>query len=175
MKYKIFILTILLLVVSCATEEEVFVPIEKITDTGKEFSMENFKQIGFKKSKEYNVEDLPGAKSAYYGFIKNALGNPEDYEVRFYDNHQDAVQLGVKYADNITGENACLKKDCSLWTENLNQRIHLEGGRNNTWNTTPDTKYMNYVIHNNLILMCPGYNEEDALVNCTHMINKINQ
>ena len=83
--------------------------------------------------------------------------------------------MGVKYADNITGENACLKKDCSLWTENLNQRIHLEGGRNDTWNTTPDTKYMNYVIHNNLILMCPGYNEEDALVNCTNMINKINQ
>ena len=103
------------------------------------------------------------------------LGNPEDYEVRFYNNHQDAVQLGAKYADNITGEGACIKKSCSLWTENLNQRVHLEGGRNNTWNGTPDTKYMNYVIHNNLILMCPGYNEEDALINCTNMIEKINQ
>ena len=176
MKYKIImLLTILLLIISCAEEKEVFIPIAKITDDGKEFSIENFNQIGFKKSKEYNVEELPGAKSAFYGFIKNDLGDPEDYEVRFYNNHQDAVQLGKEYAENITGEGACIKKSCSLWTENLNQRVHLEGGRNNTWNGTPDTKYMNYVIHNNLILMCPGYNEEDALINCTNMIDKINQ
>ena len=71
MKYKIImLLTILLLIISCAEEKEVFIPIEKITDDGKEFSIENFNQIGFKKSKEYNVEELPGAKSAFYGFIK---------------------------------------------------------------------------------------------------------
>lgn len=173
--YKVLLFMILILVLSCSPKEEVFVPIEKVTDTGKEFSIENFKEIGFKKSKEYDVKNLPNATSAFFGFVKNELGNPEDYEIRFYANHKEAVQSGTKYADNITGENACLKKDCSLWTENLNQRIHLEGGRNDTWNTTPDTKYMNYVIHNNLILMCPGYNEEDALVNCTNMINKINQ
>ena len=48
MKYSMLLLTILLLVISCGQEEEVFVPIEKVTDTGKEFSIESFKQIGFK-------------------------------------------------------------------------------------------------------------------------------
>ena len=172
---KYFLLTIIVfLTLSCSTQEDIIVPIEKITDSGKELSLENFKLVGFKKSKEYNVEDLPGALSAYFGFVKNDLGEPEDYEIRFYSSHQDAVQLGSNYADNITGEDACIKKDCSLWTENLNQRIHLEGGRNNTWNGTPDTKYMNYIIYNNLILLCPGYNVEDALLNCTEMINRIN-
>ena len=45
MKYSMLLLTILLLVISCGQEEEVFVPIEKVTDTGKEFSIESFKQI----------------------------------------------------------------------------------------------------------------------------------
>ena len=33
MKYSMLLLTILLLVISCGQEEEVFVPIEKVTDT----------------------------------------------------------------------------------------------------------------------------------------------
>ena len=38
--------------------------------------------MGFKKSNEYNVDELPGANSAFYGFIKNELGDSDDYEIR---------------------------------------------------------------------------------------------
>ena len=57
--------------------------------------------------------------------------------------------------------------------ENLNQRTHLEGGRNNTWNGTKAAKYNSYVIYNNLILFCPGYDEDDSMKNCTVFIDKL--
>ncbi len=80
--------------------------------------MEDFKLLGFKKSKEYKVDDLPGATSAYYGFIKNKLDPDDDkidYEIRFYPSHTDAVQQGTKYAENIVGVDGCVSKDCALW------------------------------------------------------------
>lgn len=170
---KILITNFLLIALACSSSEEVFVPMEKISDQGKIFSIGDFKPIGFKKSNEYNVEDLPGSTSAFFGFMKNELGDPKDYEIRFYSSHSDAVNLGTKYADNIVGENGCINKECSLWLENLNQRTHLEGGRNNTWNATKAPKYNNYVIYNNLILFCSGYNESDSMENCTVFIDKL--
>jgi len=172
---KVLISSFLLFALSCSSSEEVFVPMEKISDQGKILSIGEFKPMGFKKSNEYNVDELPGAKSAFYGFMKNELGDPEDYELRFYSTHSDAIELGTKYADNIVGENGCIKKECSLWLEDLNQRTHLEGGRNNTWNGTKAAKYNNYVIYNNLILFCPGYNEVDSMENCTVFIDKLEE
>lgn len=172
---KVLISSFLLFALSCSSSEEVFVPMEKISDQGKILSIGEFKPMGFKKSNEYNVDELPGATSAFYGFMKNELGDPEDYELRFYSTHSDAIELGTKYADNIVGENGCIKKECSLWLEDLNQRTHLEGGRNNTWNGTKAAKYNNYVIYNNLILFCPGYNEVDSMENCTVFIDKLEE
>ena len=172
---KFLIAIIFVLILGCSSNEEVFVPMDKISDQGKILSIDDLKSTGFKKSNEYNVEELPGASSAFYGFMKNELGDPEDYELRFYSNHNDAVNLGTKYADNIVGENACISKDCSLWLENLNQRTHLEGGRNNTWNGTKAAKYNNYVIYNNMILFCPGYDEDDSMKNCTIFIDKFEE
>ena len=121
---------------------------------------------------------MPGAVSAYYDFIKNLQRDPEDYEIRFYDNHEKAIKIGSKYADNITGEDGCIRKECSLWTENLKHRQKIsqptgirEGGAGNG---VPIAKYLNYIIHNNFVLMCPGYNEDDAITKCTIIIEKLN-
>ena len=163
---KIFIPTILLLL-SCSSGEELPEPIEKITDSGIIFSIQEIKEMGFKKNHEYKVDDLPGAVSAYFGFIKNDLGDPEDYEIRFYNNHSDAIELGIKYTDNVTGENGCISKDCALWTEGLKHRIRMSDLG------TLHPKYMNYLVYNNFILMCPGYDEGEALSKCTSIINKL--
>tara|TARA_B100001105_G_C22391578_1_gene444646 strand:+ start:1746 stop:2291 length:546 start_codon:yes stop_codon:yes gene_type:complete len=170
---KILLVSIVIITLTSCSSKVEFVPIEKITDSEKNYSIEDFKQISFKSSYEYSVEDLPGAVSAYFGFIKNSEKKPEDYEIRFYPTHSVAVQKGIKYADNITGEDACIKKECSLWTEDLNHRVHLEGGLHDTWNGTPDAKYQTYIIHGNFILMCPGYNEDDALNKCTIIVEKL--
>ena len=163
---KIFIPTILLLL-SCSSGEELPEPIEKITDSGIIFSIQEIKEMGFKKNHEYKVDDLPGAVSAYFGFIKNDLGDPEDYEIRFYNNHSDAIELGIKYTDNVTGENGCISKDCALWEEGLKHRIRMSDLG------TLHPKYMSYIVYNNFILMCPGYDEGEALIKCTSIINKL--
>ena len=163
---KNFIPTILLLL-SCSSGEELPEPIEKITDSGIIFSIQEIKEMGFKKNHEYKVDDLPGAVSAYFGFIKNDLGEPEDYEIRFYNNHSDAIELGIKYTDNVTGENGCISKDCALWEEGLKHRIRMSDLG------TLHPKYMSYIVYNNFILMCPGYDEGEAWSKCTPSINKL--
>tara|TARA_B100001996_G_scaffold86878_2_gene64271 strand:- start:2188 stop:2691 length:504 start_codon:yes stop_codon:yes gene_type:complete len=164
---KFFFTLFLLTILSCSTEEVLPPPIEKISDTGSIFSIQNIKDIGFKNNNEYKVDELPGAVSAFFGFIKNDLGEPEDYEIRFYENHSDAVELGIKYADNVTGETGCISKDCSLWTEGLKHRIQMHDLG------TLHPKYMTYVVYNNFILFCPGYGEDEAILKCNYIINKI--
>ena len=169
---RILLITLLILVFACGEETSSSsenTPVKKITDSGKKFSIENLKKIGFKQNYEYKVEDLPGAVSAYFGFMKNDLGEPEDYEIRFYSNHSDAVQKGKQNVDNATGENGCISKDCALWKEDLKHRIQMYDLG------TLYPKYMNYVVHNNFILMCPGYTESEALIKCTIVIEKLNQ
>ena len=169
---RMLLMTLLILVVACGEEtssNSENTPIEKVTDSGKNFSIEDLKKIGFKQNHEYKVEDLPGAVSAYFGFIKNNLGEPEDYEIRFYTNHSDAVQQGKKYVDNATGENGCISKDCALWKEDLKHRIQMHDLG------TLHPKYMDYVVHNNFILMCPGYTGSEALMKCTTILDKLNQ
>lgn len=164
---KFFFIPTILLLLSCSSGEELPEPIEKITDSGIIFSIQEIKEMGFKKNHEYKVDDLPGAVSAYFGFIKNDLGDPEDYEIRFYNNHSDAIELGIKYADNVTGENGCISKDCALWAEGLKHRIRMSDLG------TLHPKYMSYLVYNNFILMCPGYDEGEALSKCTSIINKL--
>ena len=172
---KNFFIPTILLLLSCSSGEELPEPIEKITDSGIIFSIQEIKEMGFKKNHEYKVDDLPGAVSAYFGFIKNELGDFQDYEIRFYSNHDEAIKLGSKYADNIVGENACVKKDCSLWLENLNQRQQIDGGPSimESMAGTRNAKYKSYVIYNNLILFCPGNDEDDSMKNCTIVIDKL--
>ena len=55
----------------------------------------NLKKIGFKQNYEYKVEDLPGAVSAYFGFMKNDLGEPEDYEIRFCHDFYSEVSTNI--------------------------------------------------------------------------------
>lgn len=181
MKRILLILPLIFVVLSCSSSEstEEIPLVEKVSDSGRIFSLEDFKILGFKKSKEYKVDDLPGATSAYYGFIKNKL-DPEDdkidYEIRFYPSHADAVQQGTKYAENIVGVDGCVSKDCALWKADLKQRVLLaELGVMNfhAGSSKVIPKYYNYVIHGNMILFCSGWEEEDAMQRCSKVINDL--
>ena len=173
---KILVLLFFIIVASCGDKEEV-VPLEKITDSKNIFTIQDFKSIKFKESKKYNM-DLPGIKSAHYGFIKNEFNESEEFEVRFYGSHQSAVNDGKEYADNITGKNGCIKKDCSFFTGNLKHRQKISEPANvagGAGNGIPIAKYLNYVIYGNFILMCPGYDELEALKTCTVIIDRLNK
>ena len=181
MKKILLIFALILVVSACSATEstEEISLVEKIYNSDRIFSIEDFKPLGFKKSKEYKVDELPGATSAYYGFIKNKL-DPEDdkidYEIRFYSSHTDAVQQGTKYADNIVGVDGCVSKDCALWKPDLKQRVLLaELGVMNfhAGSSKVIPKYYNYVIHGNMILFCSGWEEEDAMQRCSKVINDL--
>ena len=174
MRKIIFTIFTLLLFAGCGSvENNQLTPIaEKVTATDQIFSIEDFKIVGFKKSKEYKVDDLPGATSAFYGFIKNKLDPDDqkiDYEIRFYANHEDAVQIGTEYVENATGEEGCISKDCALWTPDLKHRSFLAERLGNTHagNGQPKAKYVSYLIYGNMIIMCPGYNLEDSQMRCS--------
>ena len=58
---RILLITLLILVFACGEENSSSsenTPVKKITDSGKKFSIENLKKIGFKQNYEYKVEDL---------------------------------------------------------------------------------------------------------------------
>ena len=71
-----------------------------LTNNGQSLNIENFKDKGFKSLREYkSVEVLPPFISAYHGIYKKM-----DYELRFYNNHQQAFESGKIDAKLVTGK-----------------------------------------------------------------------
>ena len=76
-----------------------------------------FLASGFKINKEYNVSELPKAKSAIYGWKNVGVEETKDFEIRFYESHEDAVNFGKSFADEATGEDAIIRKRDASWKE----------------------------------------------------------
>ena len=100
MKYIkfIFISLFAFLLISCgdSSNEIEFVQIFSDNNTHNEADL---KALGIKKGKKYKVEGLDKANAAIFAFYKKP-GEKEaiEYEIRFYDNHDDAVTAGVPMA-----------------------------------------------------------------------------
>ena len=114
--------------ISCSSEKIDEPLIEKITPQTKQFELEDFTSVGLKKNKTYKVEELPKALSAYFGFIR--FNEPAEdgkgkkvveYELRFYNSHEDAINYGAEYAEERVGPNAKLKKTHNKHIQNLVQ------------------------------------------------------
>ncbi len=184
--FKKFILYLILLIsiIACSPEPEEIL-IDKITPLDTIFSYESLSSIGFKKSREYKVEGLTNAVSAYYGFVK---GNPEiDYEIRFYKSHSDAIEFGTSFAEERTGEDAVLKKDAATWKEGVKDARSCAGNphgtvsKGGTANIAHDiqncmhVKYADYIIYGNMVMLCAGWESEGSFRNCEIIINKLNE
>tara|TARA_B100000900_G_C20520108_1_gene691811 strand:- start:353 stop:895 length:543 start_codon:yes stop_codon:yes gene_type:complete len=110
------------------------------------FSKESFNSLDFKFSKEYDVSGLPNALEAHYGFFKR-----REFEIRFYPSNELAVSSGVFFADEVTGDDAIIKKSDASWKEGIKDRM-TSGAFGNKKNTP---KYMDYVVLGNMIVLCP--------------------
>ena len=68
----ILLTTVLFLLLSCGSQQDQLpgANIEKISNPDKNLTIDDITAVGFKKNKTYKVNDLPEAKSAYYGFLK---------------------------------------------------------------------------------------------------------
>ena len=78
--------------------------VDKITASDTIFTFDSLSKTGFKKNKTYNVENLPNADSAYFGWKKFGSEGPKDFEIRIYKSHEDAILHGTSFAEEGAGE-----------------------------------------------------------------------
>ena len=176
MKKNFYLVVISILIISCGESDASKKQLDIITDTEKIYAFDDLKSMGFKKNREYNVEELTGASEAYFGFWGIKKSESKDYEIRFYSNHADAVSLGESLAIEVTGNDAIIVKDETTWKEGSKDRRQVGGGVDKGSLGLQATgifpKYGNYVIFGNMVILCEGQ-EGIALETCWDLINAI--
>ena len=95
------------------------------------YAVDDVVAAGFKKSKQYPTDTLPGATDVWYGFF-----NQKDIELRFYASHAEALELGVGPAEDATG------------------RSWRKGGGEKGAGTKAMFTYGAYMVVGNLVLLC---------------------
>ena len=100
----------------------------------------------------------------------------EDYELRFYPSHADAVEHGTGLAEERVGENAKLTESTATWTVGVRDARECHGLLMQTAHaaTCLEAKYYDYMILGNLILLCPGDAIDVARENCDLLIDQLN-
>lgn len=160
-----------------ATDEAAF-QYQKIAPIERTLSLDDLLATGFKKSKTYNVEELPEAKSAYYGFFGLDPYNRSDYEARFYETHEDAIEHGTWWAEQRVGKDAPLSEDEAPWKEGNKDARSCKGDlasgpASHGIQACTSPKYFEYAIYGNMILFCQGQDEDEAAENCRLLLTEV--
>ena len=139
-----------------------------LADVG-EYSVDDFEALtNFKLSKRYDIEGLESAESAIYGFFGPDPYDRQEYEARFYPDHDTAATVGIDFANEATGPDAVLASATQRWDEGLTQRRACAANTRGSHHSgrCNIAKYGDYVIAGNLVLLCQGKDSETALKNC---------
>ena len=187
-KKNLFLISLIIsasLVFSCSSGgdsggEEIV--LGKQVSNGMTYTLDDFtaSPVKFKKLKEYKVDQLTYAKSVYYGFRK--FEDPIDYEIRFFDSHADAVSGEALVRERAgTKEEIKLDKDEAVFTEGLKDVRHcfgeaqgeggVAGGGAGIGGHCINSKYRNYVIQGNIILLCQGMDMNASYRNCEKLLD----
>ena len=141
-----------------------------LTNNGKFLNIENFKDKGFKSLREYkSVEELPPLVSAYHGIYKKM-----DYELRFYNDHQQALESGTIDAKLVTGKESIVTGDVP-WEDGEKDRRRCSrppGQPHSGCNYT--SKYGDFVIFENVIVMCEGKDIIESRNTCSNLLALFN-
>jgi hypothetical protein len=127
--------------------------------------LESFIPSGLKQNKVYDVSELPGAIAAYVVYFTPAESEPIQYELRMYPDHASAMENGISYADEVTGEDALLRSVDVRWEEGTKDR---RGGGAFRGQLTP--LYGDYVVIGNVIVLCEGRSSEQSLERCEALL-----
>ena len=191
MKIKTVFLVVVLtsILISCSNSESDQITFEQINPSDSVFSLDNLKTLGIKKGKKYNVEGLDKATEAIFAFYKKP-GSKEaiEYDIRFYSNHEDAVNPGIPMVKERVGPNAKLKKEDVVWKEGLKDARQcggagggvarggsLAGGAgDHAVGSCSSPKYNEYFVFGNLVILCQGENEEESRSHCVDLITILN-
>ena len=148
----------------------------QVMDVETTFTADDLDKIGFKKSRLYDLEGLPGASDAIFGFWRISSGDPIDYEVRFYATHSDAVELGTGLADEGSGADAVLDVDDAAYKEGVKDRRMIVGsGVGGGARSGTGPRYGSYAIYGNIAMLCGGAAGEQALERCEELANALEQ
>tara|TARA_A100001011_G_C14027917_1_gene722310 strand:+ start:57 stop:638 length:582 start_codon:yes stop_codon:yes gene_type:complete len=184
-KYKIIFLSLIsILLISCG-DSSVENTFEQIFSDGNIQNEEDLKLLGIKKGKKYKVEGLNKANAAIFAFYRKP-GEKEaiEYEIRFYNNHEDAVNEGVPMAKERVGPEAKLKKEYATWDEGLKDArqcggagggmsaggSQAGGAGDHAVGSCSSPKYNEFFVFNNMVILCQGENEIESRRNCQDVI-----
>ena len=140
------------------------------------YTVADFELVGFKNSKTYDVSDLPNALVARYGFWGLDPYHREDYEVRFYASHDDAVTFGRALAEERVGKGAKLTEETATWKVGVRDARECHGvqGQSQHAASCTEAKYYDYMIVGNIVLLCPGDAMDVARENCDKLMAQVN-
>ena len=147
---------------------------QQVSDPGQTITVESLLSTTFKESREYSIEGLPGATYVSYGFLRVGGGDPYEYEVRFYDSHEQAVDLGTAPAIEGSGKNAILDADEANYKEGVkNRRVIIGSGVGGGARSGIGPKFGSYAIFGNVVMLCQGSNEEQSIERCGLLANEL--
>ena len=175
--------------VSCGDSGSSDVSFVQINPSDSVYQLEDLKALGIKRGKKYNVDGLEKATEAIFAFYKKP-GTKEaiEYEIRFYENHDDAVNPGIPMVKERVGPDAKLKKDEAVWGEGLKDARQCGGagggvarggslaggaGDHNVGSCSAP-KYNEFFVFGNLVILCQGENEEESRNHCVDLITILN-
>ena len=147
--------------------------VAKITPSETIFSLESLTDVGFKKGKTFDVEGLTGAITAYLGYWGLDPYDRKDYEARFYPSHADAVEFGTIFADERTGPDAVIKTGETMWEEGAKEARSCNRAAGANSSNCRISKYGDYIIYGNMILICQGRDSTTSLEQCALLLEQI--
>ena len=130
-------------------------------------SVDDLAALGMKVGKTYDVGTLEGATGANLLYWR-VQGTAVEFEVRFYENHDDAVALGTDPAQEGSGENAIIDADYAVYTEGIRDRRTIFDTRG-----APKPKYGAYGIFANIVMLCEGLDDAEAWGRCQALIDAL--
>ncbi len=150
---------------------------QKVRPGGHTYTVDEVVLAGFKKSKEYDVAGLTGATAAIYGFYGADPYNRQEYEVRFYASHDDAVKLGVPMAEESVGPNAKLTEEEATWDDGLKERRECQGNIRGSHHVglCLTAKHQDFAVLGNMVVLCQGRDVADSNKHCDDLFKILPQ
>ena len=147
---------------------------EKITPLDRVYAFDDLTAAGFRESKEYDVEGLTGATGAWFGWWSPGGGAPVDIEVRFYESHEDAVELGTSFAEEASGDDAIINSNDATWKKDVRDRRSVIGGvEGGGARSGAAPKYGDYAIFANMVMLCEGTTSDHSLERCESLVDAL--
>lgn len=159
---------------ACGSSDSGDDPFPQISDPGRVITIEDLRATAYKESNTYSTENLPGATDVSFGFLRVGSGEPYDYEMRFYESHQAAIDQGTAMAVEGTGPDAILSEDDATYKAGIkNRRTIIGGGVGGGARSGIGPKFAAYAIFGNIVMLCQGSDSATSLERCELMANAL--